>query len=201
MEIGKGVEILPVYDPLACDINEGRTINELIAASQTPIPDPDKWLDEELQRGVLTTSLDALLNWGRRYSTWPMMFGLACCAYEMIATMGLRFDFARFGMEIARASPRQADLLIISGTLTWKMAAAVKLIYDQMAEPKWVIAMGSCAISGGPFADSYSVVPGVNRILPVDVYIPGCPPRPEGLLKGIIMLHEKISQDSIARSK
>jgi NADH-quinone oxidoreductase subunit B len=201
MEVGKGLELVPIYDPLECDINEGRTINELIAASQTPIPDPDKWLDEELQRGVITASLDAVLNWARRYSTWPMMFGLACCAYEMIATMGLRFDISRFGMEIARASPRQADLLIVSGTLTWKMAAAVKLIYDQMAEPKWVIAMGSCAISGGPFADSYSVVPGVNRILPVDVYIPGCPPRPEGLLKGIIMLHEKIAKDSIARSK
>jgi len=200
VEIGKGLEIAPVYDPVACDIDEGRTIEALKAASQTPILDPDGWLTEELQRSVLTAKLDAVLNWGRRWSLWPMQFGLACCAMEMVAAAALRFDISRFGMELFRASPRQADLLIISGTLTWKMAPAVKMIYQQMAEPKWVVAMGACSISGGPFADSYNVVPGVNHIIPVDVYVPGCPPRPESLYNGLIMLHEKISQDSIMRS-
>lgn len=200
MEIGKGLEIAPVYDPVACDIDEGRTIEALKATSQTPILDPDGWLTEELQRSVLTAKLDAVLNWGRRWSLWPMQFGLACCAMEMVAAAALRFDISRFGMELFRASPRQADLLIISGTLTWKMAPAVKMIYQQMAEPKWVVAMGACSISGGPFADSYNVVPGVNHIIPVDVYVPGCPPRPESLYNGLIMLHEKISQDSIMRS-
>lgn len=200
MEIGKGLEIAPVYDPVACDIDEGRTIEALKATSQTPILDPDGWLTEELQRSVLTAKLDAVLNWGRRWSLWPMQFGLACCAMEMVAAAALRFDISRFGMELFRASPRQADLLIISGTLTWKMAPAVKMIYQQMAEPKWVVAMGACSISGGPFADSYNVVPGVNHIIPVDVYVPGCPPRPESLYNGLIMLHEKISQDSIVRS-
>jgi len=200
VEIGKGLEIAPVYDPVACDIDEGRTIEALKATSQTPILDPDGWLTEELQRSVLTAKLDAVLNWGRRWSLWPMQFGLACCAMEMVAAAALRFDISRFGMELFRASPRQADLLIISGTLTWKMAPAVKMIYQQMAEPKWVVAMGACSISGGPFADSYNVVPGVNHIIPVDVYVPGCPPRPESLYNGLIMLHEKISQDSIMRS-
>ena len=172
----------------------------LKAASREPIPDPDGWLDEELERSVLVTTLDAALNWGRKWSTWPMFFGLACCSFEMIAAAALRFDISRFGMEIMRASPRQADLLMVTGTVTWKMAAAVKMIYDQMAEPKWVLAMGSCATSGGPFADSYSVVPGVNRIIPVDVYVPGCPPRPESLYYGILKLRDKISKDSIKRS-
>ena len=200
MEIESGQNILPVYSPAELDRDEGKAIEALMARSQQPIPDPDRWLKEEIERSVLTTTLDAALNWGRRWSVWPVAFGLACCAMEMIATAASRFDISRFGMELLRASPRQADLMLVSGTLTWKMAPAVKMIYDQMAEPKWVVAMGSCAISGGPFADSYSVVPGVSRILPVDVYVPGCPPRPEGLLKGLIMLHEKISQDSIARS-
>ena len=200
MDIGKELEIAPVYYPVACDIDDGRTIEALKATSQTPILDPDGWLTEELQRSVLTAKLDAVLNWGRRWSLWPMQFGLACCAMEMVAAAALRFDISRFGMELFRASPRQADLLIISGTLTWKMAPAVKMIYQQMAEPKWVVAMGACSISGGPFADSYNVVPGVNHIIPVDVYVPGCPPRPESLYNGLIMLHEKISQDSIVRS-
>lgn len=200
MEIESGQNILPVYSPAELDRDEGKAIEALIARSQQPIPDPDRWLEEEIKRSVLTTTLDGALNWARRCSVWPLAFGLACCAMEMMAAYMLRFDVSRFGMEIIRASPRQADLMLVSGTLTWKMAPAFKMIYDQMAEPKWVVAMGSCAISGGPFADSYSVVPGVNRILPVDVYVPGCPPRPESLYYGLIMLHEKISQDSIARS-
>jgi NADH-quinone oxidoreductase subunit B len=192
---------MPIYSPIEFDLEEGKAIEALKARSQEPIPDPDRWIDEEIQRNVLITTLDAVLNWSRKYSPWPMFFGLACCSFEMIAAAGLRFDFTRFGMDIMRPSPRQADLIMVTGTLTWKMAPAVKMIYDQMAEPKWVIAMGSCAISGGPFADSYSVVPGVNRIIPVDVYVPGCPPRPESLIKGIQLLHEKIMKDSVKRSK
>jgi NADH-quinone oxidoreductase subunit B len=182
------------------DIAEGLRINSLMAASQQPIPDPDKWLDEELSRNVLITTVDYVLDWARSRSIFPLMFGLACCAFEMIGTAASRFDIARFGMDIFRWSPRQADLMIVAGTLTWKMAPAVKLVYEQMAEPKWVIAMGQCTISGGPFKESYSVVPGINRIVPVDVYVPGCPPRPEGLIHGIRKIHEKIVRESIKRA-
>ena len=201
MEIENTQNLMPIYSPIEIDWEEGKAIEALKARSQEPILDPDRWIDEEIQRNVLITTLDAVLNWSRKYSPWPMFFGLACCSFEMIAAAGLRFDFTRFGMDIMRPSPRQADLIMVTGTVTWKMAPAVKMIYDQMAEPKWVIAMGSCAISGGPFADSYSVVPGVNRIIPVDVYVPGCPPRPESLIKGIQLLHEKIMKDSVKRSK
>ena len=186
-----------VYSDAELDRAEGEAIEALKAHSQQPIPDPDRWLDEELKRNILLTSVDAMLNWSRRSSLWPVNFGLACCAFEMIATAASRFDISRFGMEIFRASPRQADLMIVAGTLTWKMAPQLRRIYDQMAEPKWVLAMGACAISGGTFAQSYSVVPGVNRIVPVDVYVPGCPPRPEALLYGIRMIHHKISKRSI----
>jgi len=182
------------------DVAEGLRINSLMAASQQPIPDPDKWLDEELSRNVLITTVDYVLDWARSRSIFPLMFGLACCAFEMIGTAASRFDIARFGMDIFRWSPRQADLMIVAGTLTWKMAPAVKLVYEQMAEPKWVIAMGQCTISGGPFKESYSVVPGINRIVPVDVYVPGCPPRPEGLIHGIRKIHEKIVKESIKRA-
>jgi NADH-quinone oxidoreductase subunit B len=182
------------------DIAEGLKINSLMAASQQSIPDPDKWLDEELSRNVLITTVDYVLDWARSRSIFPLMFGLACCAFEMIGTAASRFDIARFGMDIFRWSPRQADLMIVAGTLTWKMAPAVKLVYEQMAEPKWVIAMGQCTISGGPFKESYSVVPGINRIVPVDVYVPGCPPRPEGLLHGIRKIHEKIIRESIKKA-
>ncbi len=191
------MEIDEVYSSEQLDEAEGKAINELIARSQKPIPDPDQWLDEELKRNILLTSVDAVLDWARRTSMWPVFCFPACCAFEFTATEASRFDLSRFGMEIVRASPRQADLMITAGTLTWKMAPQVKRIYDQMAEPKWVIAMGACAISGGIFRSSYSVVPGYNRIIPVDVYVPGCPPRPEALIYGIRMLHKKIASRSL----
>ena len=191
------MEIEEVYSSRELDRVEGRAVNEIIARSQQVIPDPDQWLDEELERNILLTSVDAVLNWARRTSMWPVVCFPACCAFEFITTEASRFDLSRFGMEIIRASPRQADLMITAGTLTWKMAPQVKRIYDQMAEPKWVIAMGACAISGGIFASSYSVVPGYNRVIPVDVYVPGCPPRPEALIYGIRMLHQKIARKSI----
>jgi len=191
------VEIEEVYSRERLDKAEGEQIEALMARSQEPIPDPDKWLEEELKRNILLTSVDAVLDWARRSSLWSVVCFPACCAFEFIATAASRFDISRFGMEIIRASPRQADLMITAGTLTWKMAPQVKRIYDQMAEPKWVIAMGSCAISGGIFRSSYSVVPGYNRIIPVDVYVPGCPPRPEALLYGIRMLQQKIAKESL----
>jgi NADH-quinone oxidoreductase subunit B len=193
MEIGGARKY--IYSDAELDRTESAEIENLKARSQQPIPDPDEWLDEELRRNILLTSVDAVLNWARRSSLWPVVCFPACCAFEFIATAASRFDIARFGMEIMRASPRQADLLITAGTLTWKMAPPVKRIYEQMAEPKWVIAMGACGISGGIFASSYNVVPGYNRIIPIDVYVPGCPPRPEALLYGIRMLQHKISRE------
>jgi len=191
------MEIDKVYSSERLDEAEGEQIEALKARSQQPIPDPDKWLDEELKRNILLTSVDAMLDWARRSSLWPVFCFPACCAFEFITTAASRFDISRFGMEVIRASPRQADLMITAGTLTWKLAPQVKRIYDQMAEPKWVIAMGACAISGGIFRSSYSVVPGYNRIIPVDVYVPGCPPRPEALLYGIGMLQKKIAKISL----
>jgi len=148
---------------------------------------------ESLGDNVITTSLDKLVNWSRSRSLWPMTFGLACCAIEMMATGAARFDLDRFGI-IFRASPRQADCIIIAGTVTKKMLPVILTVYEQMPEPKYVIAMGACACSGGIF-DTYSVVQGIDEYLPVDVYIPGCPPRPEGLLYGIIKLQEKIMRE------
>jgi NADH-quinone oxidoreductase subunit B len=144
------------------------------------------------KQGVIITSLQELYNWGRRSSVWPMQFGLACCAIEMIATTMARYDMARFGAEIFRPSPRQADMMIISGTVTKKMAPQVVRLYNQMAEPKYVIAMGACAISGGPFKQGYNVLKGIDRYIPVDVHIPGCPPRPEALLQALMTLQKKI---------
>jgi len=197
MEVGEVRKY--IYSDTELDQAEGEQIEALKARSQQPIPDPDRWLDEELRRNILLTTLDTVINWARRSSLWPAVCFPACCAFEFITTAASRFDISRFGMEIIRASPRQADLMITAGTLTWKMAPNIKRIYDQMAEPKWVIAMGACAISGGIFASSYSVLPGYNRIIPVDVYVPGCPPRPEALLYGIRMLHKKIAKRTLAQ--
>jgi len=183
-----------IYSDEDLDRTEGQAIEALKKSATEIIPDPDRWLEEELERNILLTSLDSILNWARRSSLWPAICFPACCAFEFIAANASRFDLSRFGMEILRASPRQADLMVTAGTLTWKMAPQVKRIYEQMAEPKWVIAMGACGISGGIFRSSYNVVPGYNHIVPVDVYVPGCPPRPEALIYGIRMLHSKISQ-------
>jgi NADH-quinone oxidoreductase subunit B len=144
-----------------------------------------------MERAVGLTTLEKAVAWAQTKSMWPDTFGLACCAIEMMSIVSARYDIARFGMEAFRSSPRQADLLIISGRVTQKMAAPIKQIYDQMLEPKWVIAMGACASSGGMF-NNYAILQSVDKILPVDVYVPGCPPRPEALMEGIIRLHERV---------
>jgi NADH-quinone oxidoreductase subunit B len=150
-------------------------------------------IEEEVKRGVLTTTLARAVNWARKQSLWPVTFGLACCAIEMMAAGASHHDLARWGMEIFRASPRQADLMIVAGRVSQKMAPVLRTIYDQMPEPKWVVSMGVCASSGGMF-NNYGVVQGVDTIVPVDIYVPGCPPRPEMLMYGILRLHEKISK-------
>ena len=158
---------------------------------------PGYEIPPEMQGQVAITTLDKIYNWGRRSSLWPMMFGLACCAIEMICTAASRYDFARFGMEVMRPSPRQADLMIVSGTVTKKMIVQIVRLYNQMPEPKYVVAMGACASGGGPFKEGYNVVSGVDKYVPVDVYIPGCPPTPQALLNGLITLQKKIDKQSI----
>lgn len=161
------------------------------------IINPGYEIPPEMQGQVTITTLDKIYNWGRRSSVWPMMFGLACCAIEMICAATSRFDFSRFGMEIMRPSPRQADLMIVAGTVTKKMIPQIVRLYNQMPEPKYVLAMGACASGGGPFKEGYNVVSGVDEFLPVDVYVPGCPPTPQALLNGFITLHKLIDKQSI----
>jgi NADH-quinone oxidoreductase subunit B len=158
----------------------------------------DEQLKTELRKqGIVATTLQELYNWGRKNSLWPLNFGLACCAIEMIAASMARYDMARFGAEVFRPSPRQADLMIVAGTVTKKMAPQVVRLYNQMAEPKYVISMGACAISGGPFKQGYNVLKGIDRYIPVDVYIPGCPPRPEALIDALMMLQRLIDQQAL----
>ncbi|MBV6395474.1 MAG: NAD(P)H-quinone oxidoreductase subunit K, chloroplastic [Anaerolineales bacterium] len=160
---------------------------------------PGYEIPDELKNVVSVTALDRLYNWGRRSSVWPLMFGLACCAIEMIAAQASRYDLARFGMEVMRPTPRQADLMIVAGTVTKKMLPAIVRLWNQMPEPKYVLAMGACASSGGPFKEGYNVVAGIDKFLPVDIYVPGCPPTPQALLNGLILLQKKIDQESIRK--
>jgi NADH-quinone oxidoreductase subunit B len=152
--------------------------------------------DSKIEGDLVVSRLDAVINWFRKHSIWPMPMGLACCAIELMGTGASRFDISRFGMEVMRFSPRQSDVMIVAGTVTYKMALVVKRIYDQMAEPKWVIAMGACASTGGMYR-SYAVLQGVDRILPVDLYVAGCPPRPEALLDALLKLQAKVSREPV----
>jgi len=156
-------------------------------------------LEEHLPSGILLTSVEKFVNWSRKSSLWPATFGLACCAIEMMATGAAHHDLARFGMEVFRASPRQADLMIVAGRVSQKMGPVLRQIYDQMAEPKWVISMGVCATSGGMF-NNYAIIQGVDTLVPVDMYVPGCPPRPEMLMEGILKLHDKISKTPLKQT-
>jgi NADH-quinone oxidoreductase subunit B len=163
------------------------------------LQNPEYEVPDELKGQVTITTLDRIYNWSRRSSVWPMMFGLACCAIEMIATASSRYDQARFGMEVMRPSPRQSDLMIVSGTVTKKMVPQIVRLYNQMPEPKYVLSMGACASGGGPFKEGYNVVSGIDKFVPVDVYVPGCPPTPQALLHGFMAIHEKIDTQSISK--
>jgi NADH-quinone oxidoreductase subunit B len=162
---------------------------------------PGVEIPHQLSDNIHITTLDRIYNWSRRNSLWPMMFGLACCAIEMICTAASRYDFSRFGMEVMRPSPRQADVIIVSGTVTKKMVPQIVRLYNQMSEPKYVIAMGSCASGGGPFKEGYSVVSGIDKFIPVDIYIPGCPPPPQALLNGLIALQKKVDKESLKNAR
>ncbi len=176
--------------------------HQLLTIMVSPVPDnsenpanSDFVYDSKVEGNIIFTRVDAAINWMRKNSLWPMPMGLACCAIELMATASSRFDISRFGAEVMRFSPRQADVMIVSGTVTYKMALAVKRVWDQMPEPKWCIAMGACASSGGMYR-SYATLQGIDRLIPVDVYISGCPPRPEALIEGLMRLQEKIDTES-----
>ena len=169
--------------------------------SVSDLNSPEYKVPAEMQSQVSVTTIDRINNWARMNSLWPMMFGLACCAIEMIGTAASRFDFSRFGMEVMRPSPRQADVMLVSGTVTKKMVPQIVRLYNQMPEPKYVVAMGACASGGGPFKEGYNVVSGIDKFIPVDVYIPGCPPTPQALLNGLITLQKKVEKETIKGSR
>ncbi len=183
--------------------NKKRYLSQLEAEGLNEVvPDdfPGKIIPGGNGGNIVVTTLDSVINWGRSNSLWSLYFGTSCCAIEMMQTGAARNDYSRFGFEVARASARQADLIIIAGTIVNKMGPVLRRLYDQMAEPKYVIAMGACAISGGPFYyNSYSVIKGADHVIPVDVYVPGCPPRPEALLEGMIMLQKKIKTENMSK--
>ena len=194
MEISKGDGPLHART-WGLDQDEGGAVQHLKDTATSPLAEPLIEVPDDLKKNILVTSVDALVNWSRKSALWPVSFGLACCAFEMMADGHgpVRHRPLWYG-GLSALLPRQADLMIVAGTVTWKMAPAIRRIYDQMGDPKWVISMGVCATSGGPYFGSYSVVPGVDHIIPVDVYVPGCPPRPDALLYGIMALHEKIKK-------